>query len=225
MFNAYCFAGRALRLLATNHIFQEVAPDVFANNRLSLILDSGKNVSDLDGAKYVFSPMSCVNFHANTKLCSPTKKYINSNCAGALLTHCTDHIFKASSHLTDTLINPATRDSFAVQDSAFNTAYGTPLPFWAWLEQPGNERDLQLFGLAMEGMTNFFVRDSTGGFDFGAVEKGGIVVDVGGGVGSSTLMLAKKNSHLKFVVQDREPVIAQAQGVRLFLHQTLYRRR
>ncbi|KAH9007906.1 hypothetical protein EDB84DRAFT_1682136, partial [Lactarius hengduanensis] len=34
--------SRALRLLATNHIFVEVSPDVFANNRLSTVLDTGK---------------------------------------------------------------------------------------------------------------------------------------------------------------------------------------
>lgn len=144
---------------------------------------------------------------------SPAKKYTGSNCAGALLTHCTDHIMKAGAFVTDTLLDPATRDSFAVDKTGFNAAYKTPLPFWAWIELPGNERDLQLFGLAMEGMTNFFVRDTTDGFDFGSVEAGGVVVDVGGGVGSSTMMYARKYKHLKYVVQDRDMVITQAQNV------------
>ena len=39
--------ARILRLLATNHIFIEVSPDVFANNRLSSVLDSGKLVEEL----------------------------------------------------------------------------------------------------------------------------------------------------------------------------------
>ena len=34
-------------LLATNHIFKEVSPDVFANNRLSSVLDTGKVVEEL----------------------------------------------------------------------------------------------------------------------------------------------------------------------------------
>lgn len=120
---------------------------------------------------------------------------------------------KAGAFVTDTLLDPATRDSFAVDKTGFNAAYKTPLPFWAWIELPGNERDLQLFGLAMEGMTNFFVRDTTDGFDFGSVEAGGVVVDVGGGVGSSTMMYARKYKHLKYVVQDRDMVITQAQNV------------
>ena len=39
--------ARVLRLLATNHIFIEVSPDVFANNRLSSVLDTGKSVQEI----------------------------------------------------------------------------------------------------------------------------------------------------------------------------------
>ena len=39
--------GRILRLLATNHVFIEVSPDVFATNRLSSVLDTGKSVEEL----------------------------------------------------------------------------------------------------------------------------------------------------------------------------------
>ena len=40
-------SARVLRLLATNHIFIEVSLDVFANNRLSTVLDTGKPVGEL----------------------------------------------------------------------------------------------------------------------------------------------------------------------------------
>ena len=46
--------ARILRVLATKHIFREVAPDVFANNRLSSVLDTGKNILDIL-AKSVYS--------------------------------------------------------------------------------------------------------------------------------------------------------------------------
>ena len=39
--------ARILRILATNYIFTEVSPDVFANNRLSSVLDTGKSVEEL----------------------------------------------------------------------------------------------------------------------------------------------------------------------------------
>lgn len=39
--------ARILRVLATKHIFKEVAPDTFVHNRLSSVLDTGKNISDI----------------------------------------------------------------------------------------------------------------------------------------------------------------------------------
>jgi hypothetical protein len=42
----YCL-GRILRFLATHHIFREVSPDVFANNRISSILDTGKTIENI----------------------------------------------------------------------------------------------------------------------------------------------------------------------------------
>lgn len=50
------FSARILRLLATNYIFTEVSPDVFANNRLSSVLDTGKPVEELV-ARLVPSPI------------------------------------------------------------------------------------------------------------------------------------------------------------------------
>lgn len=57
-----------MRLLATEHIFTEVAPDVFANNRISSVLDTGKSVAEVQALK-------------------PEDKYPGSNCAGALISH------------------------------------------------------------------------------------------------------------------------------------------
>jgi hypothetical protein len=39
--------ARVLRLLATNHVFIEVTPDTFCNNRLSSMLDTGKAISEI----------------------------------------------------------------------------------------------------------------------------------------------------------------------------------
>ena len=40
-----------------------------------------------------------------------------------------------------------------------------------------------------------------------------MVVDVGGGVGSQSLMLAKHHPQLRFVIQDRESVVGNATEV------------
>lgn len=43
----FSWTARVLRLLATNHIFREVAVNVFANNKLSTMLDTWHSVDDL----------------------------------------------------------------------------------------------------------------------------------------------------------------------------------
>ena len=48
---------------------------------------------------------------------------------------------------------------------------------------------------------------------------GDCVVDVGGGIGSTTMFLAKEYSQLKFIVQDRPETIAE--GIKVHLT-TLY---
>ena len=48
------------------------------------------------------------------------------------------------------------------------------------------------------------------GFDWKSLPKNGIVVDVGGGVGSSSLVIARANPDLKVVVQDRSTVLDDA---------------
>ena len=40
-------SARLLRYLANRHIFREVRPDVFANNRISGMLSTGKATEDL----------------------------------------------------------------------------------------------------------------------------------------------------------------------------------
>jgi hypothetical protein len=58
LFTAFSFvdilldAAHILRLLATHHILREAAPDVFAANRISSLIDSGKPLRELV-AKYV----------------------------------------------------------------------------------------------------------------------------------------------------------------------------
>ena len=48
MASAYVFSSaHILRLLATHHILREVTPDVFATNRISSLIDSGKSAREL----------------------------------------------------------------------------------------------------------------------------------------------------------------------------------
>ncbi|KAJ7023063.1 O-methyltransferase [Mycena alexandri] len=72
-----------LRLLATHHLLREVAPDVFAANRISSLLDSGKAVDEL--------------------LRNPDRKYDgdDASAVGAFVGLCTDELFKSSAYLTE----------------------------------------------------------------------------------------------------------------------------
>jgi hypothetical protein len=52
------------------------------------------------------------------------------------------------------------------------------------------------------------------GFDWGSLPKGGLVVDVGGGVGTVITVLAKALPYLQFIIQDRPAVIEDGIKVR-----------
>lgn len=45
------------------------------------------------------------------------------------------------------------------------------------------------------------------GFPWHELSEGSVVVDVGGGIGSTAMLLAHTFPHLKFIVQDRPQVV------------------
>lgn len=59
------------------------------------------------------------------------------------------------------------------------------------------------------------VRDTKrlAGFPWDELPKDSVVVDIGGGIGSVSVVLAQAYPHLKFVVEDRAPVVAIAREV------------
>ncbi|KAL4250136.1 hypothetical protein ABKN59_006496 [Abortiporus biennis] len=90
----------------------------------------------------------------------------------------------------------------------FNVAFGTSKPYFEWLEEKGNEGRLKRFGKAMTGTGEWEVNNAViDGFPWTDLPDGSVVVDVGGGIGSTSMLLANAFNHLKFVIQDRPQVV------------------
>ncbi|KAA1468506.1 O-methyltransferase [Dentipellis sp. KUC8613] len=184
--------ARILRILATHYIFVEVAPDVFANNIISSCLDSGKSVAAL--------------------IAHPEQRYDGTLGITALLGHFGDDAFKASAYLSDVLTDPATSHSYEANKTAHSRAFNINLDMFSWFETPGNEYRATRFGHAMNGSRASMPANAiVEGFDWKGLKEGAVVVDVGGGVGSQSLVLSKHFSHLRFIVQDRALVVLEGE--------------
>ncbi|KAI0824042.1 S-adenosyl-L-methionine-dependent methyltransferase [Trametes gibbosa] len=197
-----------LRFLATHHWFREVRPDVFANNRLSAFADSGKSVNELREA--------------------PQDKYDNTDGVAALISMQTDEFYKANAYLVDQLL-PERERSVAVRkllqetrqpgdgppqtkfQTALNLAFSTDLSLFQWLELPENKRRLADFGRAMFAVRAWEVSEHiVDAFPWANLPEDSVVVDVGGGIGSTSMVLAKAHPHLRLIVQDRPKVVEVA---------------
>ncbi|PFH49598.1 hypothetical protein AMATHDRAFT_147362 [Amanita thiersii Skay4041] len=256
-----------LRLLATHHLLREVAPDVFAINRISSLLDTGKTLDDLRHFE---------------KIGRPELKYQDTNGIAAFAGLCTDEIHKSSAYLTEAyLLSPSkgAREAREPTNAPFCFAFNTlerKIGFFPWLEGEGgdvgkepkkstpsdgfkspygpggfaspalgplsgskrqnpfasnaesnilqlnnwaaeenpNRFRLERFGKAMSGTSSWEAPGAIfNGFDWHTLPKNSLVVDVGGGIGSTSLLLASAFSSeddglgLKFTIQDRSVVV------------------
>ncbi|KAL0574006.1 hypothetical protein V5O48_007950 [Marasmius crinis-equi] len=169
--------GRILRFLATRHIFREVSPNTFANNRHSSILRTTKPSvqgprNEKPGDHTSFS--SFVSFFA-------------------------DESMKAACHLSDFIQNPQNHVSpFALAFPPYQTT-------WEWFKQPGNEWRAARFASVMKDMGDSVPAEVLlDAANWQSMEPDTIIVDVGGGVGSAALLLYERWPHLRYVVQDLE---------------------
>ncbi|KAJ7860062.1 O-methyltransferase [Mycena olivaceomarginata] len=109
--------ARILRLLATHHVFQEVAPGVFANNRLSSVLDKGKSTSALRS--------------------NPADRLTGSSGVAAMAEHSADLGAKSAAYLLEAMTTTLGADS----KLAFNIAFGTTESLYTWMQEPQNRFD------------------------------------------------------------------------------------
>ncbi|GAA5864130.1 hypothetical protein JCM8547_005145 [Rhodosporidiobolus lusitaniae] len=181
--------ARILRLLAAHWIFVEKEPDVFTLNRPALFLDTGKSVEELNSTK---------------------DWYTGTNGFAALVAHTVDDVMKGSAILTETLLDKETGHSYKPEHAASVRGTGMQEPIWAYWAQPGNKHLAARFGAAMLA-TRLFAGEGLG---FQDLPKNATLVDVGSGVGSAALLIAKSAPQIKLVLQDRpEVIIGEAQKV------------
>jgi len=176
--------GRILRYLAMRHVFREINPDIFINNRISFVLvkENGKCVTELQS--------------------NPEHKFDNAGIA-SVVSHAAGEGLRSSGHLVEFLKDPQNEAS-----TPFNLAYGTQLSIWDWFTQPGNEWRSRRINAVMT-VDNKLYRESTfiEAFDWSALGPEDIVVDVGGNFGTVTKILANRFSKPQFVIQDLANVI------------------
>ncbi|KAF8506141.1 S-adenosyl-L-methionine-dependent methyltransferase [Hysterangium stoloniferum] len=184
--------SHALRLLATHHIYREVKPNIFANNRISSFIDTGKSVEEI--------------------LADPAAKYDNTNGMAAFVDMAGDEMFKASAYLTEAYTDSKTKHSSEPSQAPFRRALSVDLPFFQWLESTNRVRR---FGVAMKGTAQWEAPDAIlHGFPWASLLPGNnLMVDVGGGIGSLALQIAKAHPNIRMIIQDRPKVIGLGEGL------------
>ncbi|KAH6908342.1 hypothetical protein BKA70DRAFT_1103744 [Coprinopsis sp. MPI-PUGE-AT-0042] len=181
---------RILRFLATQHVYKEVKPHFFANTRLSSIMDTGKKAEDL--------------------MKHPNAKHDNTNGVPALLGHQFDEVAKASAYLYESLKGTPSEPSSAKTATALNKAFGTEgLDLWAWfgLDTPEQQERKNRFNLGMRGVDAIQKGAICKAYEWKELPEESVIVDVGGGIGTSSIELAKNFPNLQFIVQDLESVV------------------
>jgi len=174
--------ARILRYLATRHIFREVRPDVFANNRVSSMLIKNHNIEEIKK--------------------SPETEYEGSPAA-AFVSHTTDECMKGA-----VSIAPWIRDNSNKYFSPFNMSIKSSLNLFEWYALPENHARGRRTQIAFTGGGERFPPETfTGALEWESLPKGAVVVDVGAGVGSVTHTLAKRYPQLHYIVQDVKDVI------------------
>ncbi|KAH9945424.1 S-adenosyl-L-methionine-dependent methyltransferase [Epithele typhae] len=185
------WVAHLLRMLAVHHGIREVRPDVFANNRFSSLLDTGKTVEQLHDAR--------------------EKKYEDTNGFAALIpmmsliTHAIassteDH--KSITSIVEWLLSPSA-DTWKYK-SPFNYAYETEELFYAWLQRPENGHNLAIASRAMAagGAVEGGNIADTSAFPWDTLPSSSLVIDVGGGIGGVAARIAAAHPHLRVLVQD-----------------------
>ncbi|KAK2463352.1 hypothetical protein APHAL10511_004663 [Amanita phalloides] len=183
--------ARCLRFLATGHIYREVKPNVFANTRISSMLDTLKTSEEI--------------------LADPLHKYDGTSGLAAFASHHLDECFKSSSYLLENEQDPRTASSEDPDAAPFARAVSKGKSFMDFLVLPDQEYVSRRFNTGMLGFKAMLSDNAIlEAYDWKSLPDNAILVDVGGGIGTTSMILARNFEHLQIVIQDRPPVLKDA---------------
>ncbi|KAJ6474950.1 S-adenosyl-L-methionine-dependent methyltransferase, partial [Mycena sanguinolenta] len=115
-----------------------------------------------------------------------------------------EEAFKAAAFLGETMLDPAGPPTGHMR------TFRTDCNMFQWFEKPKNKNRLTRFGIAMKGSAAEEPAETIfRGFKWQDLPADNIIVDVGGGLGASSLSIVKKYPTLKVVNEDRPPVMEQ----------------
>ncbi|KAF5377266.1 hypothetical protein D9615_006423 [Tricholomella constricta] len=175
---------RVLRHLAAHHVFKEVTPNVFANNQVSSLLAKVKSLEEIQA--------------------DPSSQFEGAGRV-AWIAHAADVSLKSSTALSTFVIDPKGNNA------PFNIAMNETCTVWEWFKRPENSMRRTRFTEAMNGAAAHYPPELyINAVDWSGLENNDVVVDIGGGVGNVTWILAQSFPHLHYIVQDMEKVIPES---------------
>jgi len=119
---------------------------------------------------------------------------------------CLDIGSRSGLELHKALMMPEYSHSVSPDKTAFNIAYDFSGTLFDFNNLKGNEHLRQRFDMAMQSRDPVFSVI----YPWNSIKEGGVIVDVGGGVGHACLQLSKVFGNLKFIVQDQPGTIEAA---------------
>lgn len=159
-------------------------------------------------------------------LCEPIPNHVAHTATSALLLT-KPNLFDWAVFMCETSMPTAAKmveasikwpDSTEKNETAYNVAFNTDLPFFTHLSQnPGRTKQFSGYMKSVTDSEGTDLKHLINGFDWASLPSGSTVVDVGGSTGHGTFALAETFPDLRFIVQDLPEVTAN--GVALLRSQ------
>lgn len=124
--------GRLMRMISNQNVYRELTPNIFANTRLSSVLDTGKSVEEIQA--------------------HPENKHEGTMGFVALAEHSLGDAHKLSAFVLENLKDPKTAMSDEPNCAPFNRVFDVHVPLWEWYERPENSYRRRRFAVAMHGI-------------------------------------------------------------------------